>query len=357
MPGMFSPSLPVVRAHQRARRNKQHPADSARDHVRQQLRAQHRRGASAAAAAGVRCPARARKSAGRSRCACASGSGMAPSFFSSSRSSSRTNQAQIAGDDEIIVVDACGWHRQQMLADCRGGGGGHGRAHVVGVGYAEVNRACLRLHASRRDTRLRPCPARAAAPRPRPSPSTAPTGGRCVPSSSGKRNCRSAVQKWLLAAQTSLVARFRRRGASRPTARLSAIVEQAPNSPRNGMPRSRQAKHDAASWFRRSPPSRKRAFSGLRFAFSRQRFTAAPNSALSAFSQFFCPSVSSSCTASNKLRKGGRALPSCPRRPQSFPRAADAQGAPSVCPFAPPSFTTPPQATRSAPTMTDEPIP
>ena len=63
-------------------------------------------------------------------------------------------------------------------------------------------------------------------------------GVRWPPYSSGRRNCRSAEQKWDEVQATARVTAPASR-KTEETARLSAIVEQAPNSPMKGMPSAR----------------------------------------------------------------------------------------------------------------------
>ena len=78
---------------------------------------------------------------------------------------------------------------------------------------------------------------------------------RWPPYSSGKRNCRSAVQKWeeVTALQRS-AAPLSTNTAAIP--RVCAMVEQAPNWPSSGTLLSRIPKVDAMFWLSRSPAKR-----------------------------------------------------------------------------------------------------
>ena len=68
-------------------------------------------------------------------------------------------------------------------------------------------------------------------------------GGRWLPCSTGIRNCRSAVQKWL-DAPASIVPANPPSISIDPTSMDSVIVEQAPYSPKNGMCRFRAVNGD-----------------------------------------------------------------------------------------------------------------
>ena len=66
-------------------------------------------------------------------------------------------------------------------------------------------------------------------------------GGLWLPSSSGKRNCFSALQKWLDVAQSTFLAALPSKKIL-PKHKLSTKVEQAPKIPKKGIFNSRNPK-------------------------------------------------------------------------------------------------------------------
>ena len=76
--------------------------------------------------------------------------------------------------------------------------------------------------------------------------------GLWFPSSSGKRNCFSALQKWLDVAHNTLVA-APDSTKTLPRHKLSTKVEQAPNTPKKGIFNSRKPKLEEIHWFNKSP--------------------------------------------------------------------------------------------------------
>ena len=90
-------------------------------------------------------------------------------------------------------------------------------------------------------------------------------GGRWVPISSGMRNWRSAVQKWLDAQQMAF-SRKPPESSAPPSTSDCTKVEHAPYWPKKGMPSARAAKLDAMIWLFRSPLIIACTSSALRFA-------------------------------------------------------------------------------------------
>ena len=80
-------------------------------------------------------------------------------------------------------------------------------------------------------------------------------GVRWVPISSGMRYWRSAVQKWLLTVQAAQE-KYPPEIMAAPSSSASAMVEQAPYTPKKGSLSWRAAKLAETIWFKRSPPIR-----------------------------------------------------------------------------------------------------
>ena len=124
-----------------------------------------------------------------------------------------------------------------------------------------------------------------------------------MPISSGKRNWRSAVQKWLDAQQTALSANPPQISAP-PSTSACTKVEHAPYWPRKGAPRARAAKLEAMIWLLRSPEIISCTSFMSRPAAWHVRSTARRIISPSANSQVFMPSRSSSSTTSNSSASG-----------------------------------------------------
>ena len=77
-------------------------------------------------------------------------------------------------------------------------------------------------------------------------------GGLWFPSSNGNLNCFSALQKWLDVAQSTFWAEPEET-KTLPRHILSAKVEHAPNTPKNGIFNSRNPKLEEIHWFNKSP--------------------------------------------------------------------------------------------------------
>ena len=112
-------------------------------------------------------------------------------------------------------------------------------------------------------------------------------GARWPPYSKGRRNWRSAEQKW------ELVTASARRAAPLSTrmdatSSVWAMVEQAPYWPRKGMRKSSRPKVEEMHWFSKSPARMKSTSSGRAPAFERAWATASCCSWASAFSQLSC---------------------------------------------------------------------
>ena len=117
-------------------------------------------------------------------------------------------------------------------------------------------------------------------------------GVRWPPYSSGRRNWRSAEQKW-----EDVTASARRAApASTNTAAMAsvcAMVEHAPYCPRKGISSPRRPNTEAAHWLSRSPANTQSISSGCSFALRSARCAASFRRRLSAFSQLCWPSESS----------------------------------------------------------------
>mgnify|MGYP007127196071 FL=1 len=81
-------------------------------------------------------------------------------------------------------------------------------------------------------------------------------GGRWFPNSKGKRNCFSALQKWLEVAQRTLEAAPLAINTL-PKHILSTKVEQAPKTPKKGIFNSLSPKLEEIHWFSKSPAKQK----------------------------------------------------------------------------------------------------
>ena len=77
--------------------------------------------------------------------------------------------------------------------------------------------------------------------------------------------------------------------AMEDSSRLSAMVEQAPYSPRWGIPRLRRVKDEPMHWFRRSPEKTRSKSSSFMFAFSASFPRASFCICFSPCSHVFCP--------------------------------------------------------------------
>ena len=128
-------------------------------------------------------------------------------------------------------------------------------------------------------------------------------GGRCVPSSSGLRNCRSAVQKWLHAAAIAF-SRYPPSTSMAPKMSASTNVEHAPYRPKKGVPNARAAKVEAMIWLFKSPLSSACTLATAIPPFWQHNSTVRRSISLSAISQLIWPSKSSSSTTSNLSPSG-----------------------------------------------------
>ena len=140
-------------------------------------------------------------------------------------------------------------------------------------------------------------------------------GGRWPPYSNGRRNCFSAEQKCeeVEATASPAVPVSINTDAIKSD---SAIVEQAPYSPANGISSSRMPKHVPIHWLKRSPAKITSTSAGLFCALLSARITASRCSLLSAFSQETSPKVVSSKYGQTPPQ-GGLPLPFCPPPQQS----------------------------------------
>ena len=127
--------------------------------------------------------------------------------------------------------------------------------------------------------------------------------GLWFPSSKGKRNCFSALQKWLELAQTTFVAKSPSI-VIEPSVIDSTKVEQAPKTPKNGIFNSLSPKEDEIHWFSKSPAKQKSISDWAILDFAIAIFTVSFINLLSAFSQDFSPQNSSSKHWSKNLLKG-----------------------------------------------------
>ena len=76
-------------------------------------------------------------------------------------------------------------------------------------------------------------------------------GGLWFPNSKGKRNCFSALQKWLEVAHKTFSATPSTKTA--PKDKDSTKVEQAPKTPKKGIFNSLKPKLEEIHWFNKSP--------------------------------------------------------------------------------------------------------
>ena len=82
------------------------------------------------------------------------------------------------------------------------------------------------------------------------------------------------------------------------------MVEQAPYSPKKGMPKSRRPKEEPMHWFSRSPASTQSSSPGFSPAWSSARCKTLFCMADSAFSQVFSPKKESSHSSSKYFARG-----------------------------------------------------
>ena len=109
-------------------------------------------------------------------------------------------------------------------------------------------------------------------------------GARWPPYSKGRRNWRSAEQKWeLVTARAFSAAPLSTRMEA--SSSVWAMVEQAPYCPRKGMPKSSSPKVEEMHWLSKSPARMKSTSWGERPAFSNAKVTASFWRRASAFSQ------------------------------------------------------------------------
>ena len=127
--------------------------------------------------------------------------------------------------------------------------------------------------------------------------------GLWFPSSSGKRNCFSALQKWLEVAQSTFVA-APASTKTLPKQRLSTNVEQAPNTPKKGTFNSRRPKLEEIHWFNKSPAKQYWISVAAIPDLATTAFTFSFIILLSAFSQVFSPQNSSSKHWSKYFARG-----------------------------------------------------